>query len=211
MRVRRFALDQSQDAASRQPPAAAGPEHVRLIWDKNLSRAVCGTESWLGTRGIAVRGASCPVAPGVNEFVLGRPNNTEWMPNNVGAQRKSEGLRRLAAILAADNTTLMGYEKLGYRSNRTPFLKSTNRRRRARTRRGRFGSRTGTEGQRLFVPKGRLGYPERSAVECFAESASELFPRVGLPKHFDLSQGLGHGERHIAVSGRQQHLEVGFH
>ena len=29
-----------------------------------------------------------------------------------------------------------------------------------------------------------------SAVECFAECATELFPRIGLPKHFDLSRGL---------------------
>ena len=44
MRVRRFAFDQSQDAAG----CLAGPDHVRLIWVKNLSRAVCFTEFLAG-------------------------------------------------------------------------------------------------------------------------------------------------------------------
>ena len=30
---------------------------------------------------------------------------------------------------------------------------------------------------------------KRSAVECFSECATELYPRIGLPKDFDLSRG----------------------
>ena len=30
---------------------------------------------------------------------------------------------------------------------------------------------------------------KRSAVECFSECATELYPRVGLPKDLDLSRG----------------------
>ena len=70
---------------------------------------------------------------------------------------------------------------------------------------------TGASDGRNSLTSPEVGLPKRSTHECLAECASELLPRVGLAKHFDLSRGLTHRERHIAVSRGQQHLEIGLH
>src|SRR6185369_16086351 len=55
-----------------------------------------------------------------------------------------------------------------------------------------------------------LANPSWSAVERFAECASQLVPRIGLPKHFDFSHSIARCERHLAVPGGQQYLELGL-
>ena len=61
---------------------------------------------------------------------------------------------------------------------------------------------------KLLCTKVGWAIRKRSAVECFAECASELLPRVGLAKHFDSKHGFARRERHVAIAGGQHHIAV---